>query len=131
MDPKQAANVGVVPKLLAGLKDFSTLECLHLQYGEPIPGELLERAPLKELRLWYNMSIRVCVWSRPSGTVLQPEILKIPKLETLALALSRDWYTPEIRALGKYLPTLKHLWLDLCPFMPEWCINSPCTNQRV
>jgi hypothetical protein len=128
---KQAAKGGLVPRFLTGFQDISTLECLHLQYGEPIPGELLQRASLKDLRLWSHMLLRICRPFLYSGIILQPEILKIPTLETLTLALSRDWYTPEIRALGKYLPTLKHLWLDLCPFMPEWCINSPCTNQRV
>lgn len=59
---------------------------------------------------------------------LTHEILQKPTFKNLSLGLTRDWYTPEIKALNsKYLLALKKLWLTLTAFDPRQCEQS-CVN---
>jgi hypothetical protein len=121
-----------VRRLLRGIEDISKLEYLHVCDEEPdiFPAKFIEHAPLKHLRLWPRKSPASCKPQQYTKLGLRTEILEKSALENLVLGLNRDWHTPEIKALGKYLPRLKHLWLDLLTFMPETCINPYCDNAN-
>ena len=120
-----------VRRVLAAIEDISKLEHLHISNEEPdvFPAKFIERAPLKDLQLWPKQNPYECKPQQYTKLGLRTEILEKSTLEELALGLNRDWYTPEIKALGdKYLPGLKYLWLDLCTFSPEMCVNPSCAN---
>jgi hypothetical protein len=126
---KQADSV--VGRFLVQLKDTPKLEYLFVRDGEPdiTPLKLITAPSLIHLRLEPRVQhggMAECSFEKHP---LRLEILQKPKLEYLTLSLTRDWSTPEIEAMGKYLPGLKTLWLNLNTFRPGACGQS-CRNTN-
>jgi hypothetical protein len=119
-----------VREILDGIQDYSKLESLHLRDEDLdiFPTKFIERAPLKHLRLWPKKNPLRCRPHQYTKLGLRPDILKKSTLEHLVLGLNRNWYTPEVVDVGKYLPALCRLWLDLSTFMPELRVNPTCAN---
>lgn len=112
-------------KVLDGIQHTPKLESLFVRDHEAHLIDLIRQSPLKHLRL--DPRIR-CNEPQYNQSPLRHEILQKSTLKNLTLGLTRDWYTPEIKALNsKYLPALKKLWLNLTVFDPRQCEQS-CVN---
>ena len=115
----------IVLKVLDGIKHTPKLESLFVRDKEAHLLDLIRQSPLKHLRL--DPRIRGREWQYYQSP-LPHEILQKSALQNLTLGLTREWYTPEIKALNsKYLPALKKLWLNLSVFEPRHCVQS-CIN---
>ncbi|KIM99227.1 hypothetical protein OIDMADRAFT_56385 [Oidiodendron maius Zn] len=115
----------VVLKVLDGIKYTPKLESLFVRDQRAHLLDLIRPAPLKHLRL--DPRIR-CYEPQYNQSPLPHEILQKSALQTLTLRLTREWYTPEIKALNsKYLPALEKLLLNLTEFEPRQCVES-CVN---
>jgi hypothetical protein len=94
-------------KALDGIQYTPKLESLFVRDNVAHLVDLIRQSPLKHLRL--DPRIR-CHKPQYNQSPLPHEILRKSTLENLTLGLTRDWYTPEIKALNsKYLPALKKL----------------------
>ena len=115
----------VTLKVLDGIQYTPKLESLFVRDYEAHLVDLIRQSPLKHLRL--DPRIR-CHMPQYDQSPLLHEFLWKSTLKNLSLGLTRDWYTPEIKALtSKYLPALKKLWLTLTAFDPRQCEQS-CVN---
>ena len=119
----------VIMKILNQLQDTPRLEYLFLRDGEDlVPSKLIQQSSLKHLRLDPRVHAARHEELQFKRNPLRCEILQKSTLEHLTLGLTREWYTPEIKAMqSKYLPALKTLWLNLTTFGPERCQQS-CVN---
>jgi hypothetical protein len=109
----------IVFQILDLLQETPKLENLVVRGGEPdfVPSKLIQKAPLKRLRLEPRMNskrnLELQLYRFPLGS----EVLQKSMLETLTLSLTWQWCSPGIKALnGRCLPALKTLWLDLTIF---------------
>ena len=114
----------VVRKLLDGLQETPRLEYLFVRDGLPdlVPSKLIQQSPLKHLRLDPRIHAGRHQDNQFKRYPLRSEILQKSTLEHLTLGLTREWYSPNIKASrGRYLPALKTLWLNLTTCVPEDC----------
>jgi hypothetical protein len=112
-------------KILDGIQHTPKLESLFVRDKEAHLVDLIRQSPLKHLRLDTRIHCHRPLYN-PSPPLY--EILRKSTLKNLSLGLTRDWYSPEIKALNsKYLPVLNKLWLNLAVFNPGHCEQS-CTN---
>ena len=122
---KNRQTQSVVLKVLDGIKHTPKLESLFVRDKEAHLLDLIRQSPLTNLRL--DLRIR-CYETQYNQSPLPHEIFQKSALQNLTLSLTREWYTPEIKALNsKYLPALKNLWLNLTEFEPRQCVES-CVN---
>ncbi len=122
---KNSQPQSVTLKVLDEIQYTPKLESLFVRGYEAHLVDVIRQSPLKHLRL--DPRIR-CHMPQYNQTPLPHEILRKSTLKNLTLGLTRDWYTPEIKALdSKYLPALKKLWLTLTAFNPRQCEQS-CVN---
>lgn len=122
----------VILRILDGLQDTAKLEYLFVRDGEPdlLPSKLIRQSALKHLRLDPRIHAHRHVNFQFNQFPLRHDILQKSSLEHLTLGLTREWYAPEVKALGnKYLPALKTLWLNLTTFKPEKCKQLPVLNM--
>lgn len=118
-------------RFLEQLQDAPRLEYLFVRDGQDlVPAKLLERAPLKHLRLDPRIHAHRHQDPQFKKTPIKVEILVKDTLEHLTLGMTRDWYTPEIAHAAEakvFLPNLKTLWLNLTTFKPGKCAAN-CEN---
>jgi hypothetical protein len=111
--------------LLDGIQHTPKLESLFVRDHEAHLVGLVRQSPLKHLRLDPRVRCHMPHFNQPP---LPHEILRKYMLKSLTLCLTRDWYSPEIKAFQcKYLPALKKLWLNLTVFDSRRCDQS-CVN---
>lgn len=106
-----AQHESVVLKVLDGLQHTPKLEYLFVRDGaDLIPSKLIQQSPLKHLRLDPRISAQRHQSLQFKRLPLRYDILEKDTLENLTLGLTREWYSPEMKALkSKYLPALKIL----------------------
>ena len=92
-----------------------------------IPSQLLEQAPLQQLRLDPRVHAGRHQDFQLKKSPLRPGILEKSTLKKLTLGLTREWCSDKIDTQRKYLPSLKMLWLNLSTFHPIVCGTS-CSN---
>ena len=110
----------IVRQILYRLQETPKLEYIFLRDGEDIvPSKIIQQAPLKHLRLDPRIHAKGREDFQFKKHPLRTEILQKSTLEKLTIGLTAEWLSPESKVLmGRYLPQLKELWLNLTAFNP-------------